>query len=79
MEHAVKEEVIAKQSKMLQQMYMELRAVKTCLEVPRFRAQIPRYDFKGMDFKQFTTVFGQMYQDILSEAGEKHLTEKSPS
>ena len=58
LEHRANECIIQKQQKMLQQMYTELRAVKTCLEVPKFRSKLPNYDFKGMDFKQFTAVFG---------------------
>ena len=31
-------------------MLNELKAVKTMLEIPRFREQLPKYDFKGMDY-----------------------------
>ena len=63
-EASIKETIIEKQQMMLNQMFTELRAVKTMLEIPRFRDQLPKYDFKGMDFKQFRKIFGQIYEDI---------------
>jgi hypothetical protein len=36
---------------MLQQMYSELKQVKTMLEVPKFREHLPKYDFKGMNYE----------------------------
>lgn len=50
-EHECKENIIGKQQVMLNQMFTELKSVKTMLEIPRFREQLPKYDFKGMDFK----------------------------
>ncbi len=49
---------------MLNQMYYELKAVKTMLEIPRFRASLPQYDFKGMNYNKFVDTFGQIYYDI---------------
>jgi len=45
-------------------MFYELKAAKTMLEIPRFRDQLPKYDFKGMDFTKFTNTFGAIYKDI---------------
>ena len=64
LELSCKEQIIARQSTMLQQMYTELKAVKTMLEIPRFRAELPKYDFRGMDYQYFTETFGQIYTDI---------------
>jgi len=32
-------------------MYGELKTVKTMLEIPIFREQLPKYDFKGMSYE----------------------------
>jgi hypothetical protein len=64
LEHSVKENIIEKQALRLQQMYAELRATKTMLEVPKFRTELPKYDFKGMTFREFTETFGKIYHDI---------------
>mgnify|MGYP006950280459 CR=1 FL=1 len=51
---------------MLNQMFTELKAVKTMLEIPRFREQLPNYNFKGMSYAEFRKTFGQIYQEICS-------------
>jgi hypothetical protein len=56
---------------MLNQMYYELKAVKTMLEIPRFRASLPQYDFKGMNYNKFVETFGQIYFDV-ADKFQKH-------
>ena len=45
-------------------MFYELKEAKTMLEIPRFRAELPKYHFKGMVFTKFTNTFGAIYKDI---------------
>jgi hypothetical protein len=45
-------------------MFQELRATKTLLEIPRLREQLPKYDFKGINFEKFTEIYGKIYSDV---------------
>ena len=63
-EHANNETIIKRQQEMLNTMFQELRATKTLLEIPRLREQLPKYDFKGINFEKFTEIFGKIYSDI---------------
>lgn len=63
-EQTTHEVIITRQQEMLNIMFQELRATKTLLEIPRLREQLPKYDFKGMNFEKFTEIFGKIYSDI---------------
>jgi hypothetical protein len=49
-----------------------LKAVKTILEVPKLRDQLPKTNQQGMDFKKFTQTLGQIYKNTVN-----HLFDKS--
>lgn len=51
---------------MLKDLKAELRSVKTMLEIPKFRDQLPRATMQGTTFKQF----GRMMDDIFTDTKE---------
>ena len=63
--------VIDRQRKMHQKLFAELKSLKTVLEVPKFRDQIPKINLHGTDFNHFTKTLGQIYKDTVTHLVDK--------
>ena len=66
-EHEIQVEIIKKQAAILKDLKAELRSVKTMIEIPKFRDQLPRAAMQGTTFKQF----GRLMDDIFTETKEQ--------
>ena len=52
--------IIDRQKQMHEKLFAELRAIKTVLEVPKFRDSMPKTNMHGTDFNTFTKQLGQI-------------------
>ena len=63
----MKENIIERQNTIIADLKIEMKGVKTMLEVPRFRHELKNHDFKGMNFFNFTQTYGQVFSEILDK------------
>lgn len=63
--------IIDRQKQMHEKLFAELRAIKTVLEVPKFRDSMPKTNMHGTDFNTFTKQLGQIYKDTVTHLVEK--------
>ena len=56
---------------MHKKLFAELKAIKTVLEVPKFRDSLPKQNLTGSNFNSFTKELGKIYKETVTHLVDK--------